>query len=55
MNNIFVWCMGLSINDVGNCEERGVKNLSKLPTDSTKKTADMGEGVVKDPEKLPTL
>ena len=34
---------------------RGVKNWSKLPTDSTKKTANMGEGGVKNPEKLPTL
>ena len=33
----------------------GVKNWSKLPTDSTKKTANMGEGGVKNPEKLPTL
>ena len=33
----------------------GVKNWSKLPTDSTKqKTADMGEGGFKNPEKLPT-
>ena len=30
-----------------------VKDRSKLPTDSTKKTADMGEGGVKNLEKLP--
>ena len=33
---------------------RGVKNWSKLPMDSIKKTADMGEGGVKNLEKLPT-
>ena len=33
----------------------GVKNWSKLPTDSTKKTADMEEGGVTNPEKLPML
>jgi len=33
----------------------GVKNWSKLLTDSTKKTANMGEGGVKNPEKLSTL
>ena len=32
--------------------ERG-QNWSKLLRDSTKKTADMGEGGVKNPEKLP--
>ena len=30
----------------------GVKIWSKLPTDSTKKTADMGEEGIKNPEKL---
>ena len=45
---------GPSINDVGNWEGGGVKNWSKLPTDSTKKTADMGEGGVKNQEKMPT-
>ena len=39
--------VGPSINDVGNWEGKGVKNWSKLPTDSTKKTADMGRGVSK--------
>ena len=39
--------VGPSINDVGNWEGEGVKNGSKLPTDSTKKTADMGRGVSK--------
>ena len=44
-----------SINDVGNWEGRGrVKNWSKLLMDSTIKTADIGEGGVKKPEKLPT-
>ena len=48
MNNIFVWGMGPFINDVGNCEEGGVKNWPTLPTDSTKKTADSrGIGVKK--------
>jgi hypothetical protein len=32
----------------------GVKNWLKLLTDSSKKTADMGEGSVKKSEKLPT-
>ena len=45
---------GSSINDVGNRKGRGVKKWSKLPTNSTKKTTDMGEGGVKNPEKLPT-
>ena len=31
-----------------------MKNWSKFPSDITKKTADMGEGGVKNPEKLPT-
>ena len=35
---------GPSINNVGNWEGEGVKNWSKLPTDSAKKTVDMGEG-----------
>ena len=39
--------LGPSINDVDNWEGGGFKNWSKLPTDSTKKTADMGEGVSK--------
>ena len=45
---------GPSINDVGNWEGGWVKNRSKLPTDSTKKTSDMGEGGVKNSEKFPT-
>ena len=51
-----VWptAQGPSINDVGNWEGEGVKNRSKLPTDSTKKTSDMGEGGVKNSEKFPT-
>ena len=40
---------GPSISNVGNWEGGGVKNWSKLPTVSTKKTADMGEGGVKNP------
>ena len=32
----------------------GVKNWSKLPTDSTKKLPTWGKGGVKNPEKLPT-
>ena len=32
----------------------GVKNWSKLPTDSSKKTADIVEEGVNNPEKLPT-
>ena len=32
------------MNDVGNWRGEGVKNWSKLPTDSIKKTAYMGEG-----------
>ena len=38
---------GASVNDVDNLEREGVKNLSKLPTDITKKTADMRKGGVK--------
>ena len=38
---------GPSINNVGNWEGGGVKHWSKLPTDSTKKTVIMGEGVSK--------
>jgi hypothetical protein len=44
-------CKGPSINDVGNWEGEGVKNWSKLPTDSTKKLPTWGrEGGVKNPE-----
>ena len=46
--------MGPSINEVGNLEVEGFKNWSKLPMDSTKNTADMGEGGVENPEKLLT-
>ena len=35
----FPHTMGPSINDVGNWEGEGVKNRSKLPTDSTKKNS----------------
>ena len=42
--------MGPSINDVGNWSGREVKNLSKLPTDSTKKLPTWGKGGVKNPE-----
>ena len=35
---------GPSINDVGNWEGEGVKNWSKLPTDSTKKLMTWGRG-----------
>ena len=38
---------GPSINDVGNWEGGGVKNWSKLPTDSTKKLPTWGRGVSK--------
>ena len=44
---------GPSINDFGNWEEGGVKNGSKLQTDSTKKLPTWGGGV-SNPEKLPT-
>ena len=46
---------GPSINDIGNWEGEGVKNWSKLLRDSTKKTEDVGEGGVKNPEKMLTL
>ena len=36
-----------SINDVGNWKGGGVKNWSKLPMDSIKKTADRGRGCQK--------
>ena len=36
-----------SINDVGNWKGGGVKNWSKLPMDSIKKTADRGRGFQK--------
>jgi hypothetical protein len=36
-----------SINDVGNWEGEGVKNWSKLPTDSTKKLPTWGRGLSK--------
>ena len=39
-----LWRKGPSINDIGNWEGEGVKNWSKLSTDSKKKLADMGEG-----------
>jgi hypothetical protein len=47
----------LSINDVGNWEGGGVKNWSKLPTDSTKRLLTWGRGRpegrgIKNPEKL---
>ena len=54
---LFIVCynaMGASINDGGNWEGGGVTNWSKLPTDVTKKTADMEEGGVKNSEKLST-
>ena len=44
----------MSINNVGNWEGGGVKNWSKLLKDSTKKTTEMREGGVENPEKLPT-
>ena len=47
--------LGPSINDVGNWEGGGVKNCSKLPTDSTKKLPTWGEGGVKNPEKMLSL
>ena len=36
--------LGQSINNVGNWEGRGVKNWSKLPTSTTKKTVRMERG-----------
>ena len=45
--------MGPFINDVGNWEGRGVKNWSNIFMASTKKLH-MGEGGVKNSEKLPT-
>ena len=42
-----LWRKGPSINDVGNWEGGGVKNWSKLPTDSTKKLPTWRRGVSK--------
>ena len=42
--SLFNYGKGSSIIDVGNWEGEGVKNWSKLPTDSTKKLPTWGRG-----------